>query len=129
LILTGVIIPFGVHYKATHSPHSDKVAPTKEQLKDYVRAHYAGDEIQFECFDALLTMESHWNYQAKGDRTRLGRAYGIPQALPANKMAVSGHDYLTNPYTQLRWVIRYINTRYGGKACRALRWHLNQGWY
>lgn len=45
-------------------------------------------------------------------------AYGIPQALPGNKMAdVSaggGPDWETNPVTQIRWMIHYVNTRYGG---------------
>jgi soluble lytic murein transglycosylase-like protein len=70
-------------------------------------------------------MESHWNYKAHNK----GGAYGIAQALPASKMRVSGHDYLTNPYTQIRWGLRYIKTRYSNRACWALRSELVKGWY
>ncbi|MBR2659277.1 G5 domain-containing protein [Candidatus Saccharibacteria bacterium] len=41
-------------------------------------------------------------------------AYGIPQALPGTKMASAGSDWRTNPVTQIRWMISYVNGRYGG---------------
>lgn len=41
-------------------------------------------------------------------------AYGIPQALPGNKMASMGADWQTNPVTQIRWMTQYVNGRYGG---------------
>ena len=41
-------------------------------------------------------------------------AYGIPQALPGTKMASAGADWRTNPVTQIRWMISYVNGRYGG---------------
>ncbi|MBR3220524.1 G5 domain-containing protein [Candidatus Saccharibacteria bacterium] len=41
-------------------------------------------------------------------------AYGIPQALPGSKMASAGADWKTNPVTQIRWMIGYVNGRYGG---------------
>ncbi|MBQ9019967.1 G5 domain-containing protein [Candidatus Saccharibacteria bacterium] len=41
-------------------------------------------------------------------------AYGIPQALPGGKMASAGADWETNPITQIRWMISYVNGRYGG---------------
>src|SRR5574344_652259 len=41
-------------------------------------------------------------------------AYGIPQALPGNKMASAGSDWETNPVTQIKWMIGYVNSRYGG---------------
>jgi hypothetical protein len=62
-----------------------------------------------------------WNYQGSG-------AYGIGQALPASKMRPWGKDYMTNPWTQLKWMIYYVNTRYGG-SCAALAFHNANGWY
>ena len=62
-----------------------------------------------------------WNRQGSG-------AYGLPQALPASKMASAGRDWRTNPKTQIRWMIRYVNSRYGG-ACQALAYHNRHGWY
>ncbi len=62
-----------------------------------------------------------WNSQGSG-------AYGIGQALPASKMAKYGSDYMTNPQTQLKWMIDYVNGRYGG-SCSALAFHNRNGWY
>lgn len=45
-------------------------------------------------------------------------AYGLPQAYPGSKMASAGPDWATNPVTQLRWMLSYVNSRYGG-ACNA----------
>lgn len=45
---------------------------------------------------------------------RYSGAYGIPQALPGHKMASAGADWKTNPVTQIRWMIGYVNGRYGG---------------
>lgn len=55
-------------------------------------------------------------------------AYGIPQALPGNKMASVGADWQTNPVTQIRWMIGYVNGRYGGWS-QALAWWYSHGWY
>jgi len=94
---------------------------TVAQLQAYARTLYPLDEIQVSCLFTLWTMESHWNYRAKGGRTYNGRAYGIAQALPAKKMAVIGADYLTNPKTQIKWGLLYIKTRYNNRACWALK--------
>lgn len=55
-------------------------------------------------------------------------AYGIPQALPGNKMASAGADWETNPVTQIRWMIGYVNGRYGGWS-QALNFWYAHGWY
>lgn len=55
-------------------------------------------------------------------------AYGIPQALPGSKMASAGADWATNPVTQIRWMIGYVNGRYGGWN-QALTWWYTHGWY
>jgi len=55
-------------------------------------------------------------------------AYGIPQALPGSKMASAGADWATNPATQIRWMIGYVNSRYGG-SCAALAHSYSYGWY
>src|SRR4051794_10604890 len=74
------------------------------------------------CLATLITREnghppSSWNptqYNSHGSG-----AYGLPQALPGEKMASAGGDWRTNPATQVRWMIWYANERYGG-ACSAL---------
>ncbi len=55
-------------------------------------------------------------------------AYGIPQALPGNKMASVGADWETNPVTQIRWMIGYVNGRYGGWS-QAIEYWYSHGWY
>ena len=55
-------------------------------------------------------------------------AYGIPQALPGSKMAAFGSDWETNPITQIKWMISYVNGRYGGWA-QASNWWYAHGWY
>jgi uncharacterized protein YabE (DUF348 family) len=54
-------------------------------------------------------------------------AYGIPQALPGNKMASAGADWQTNPVTQIRWMAGYVN-RYGGWQGAINFWYAH-GWY
>ena len=55
-------------------------------------------------------------------------AYGIPQALPGSKMASAGSDWETNPVTQIKWMIGYVNSRYGGWQ-KALEVWYSRGWY
>lgn len=100
-----------------------------DEVRAKARVLYGQDEIKWKCLDTLWTMESHWDYKAKGSRTTQGSALGIPQALPASKMKSIGKDYITNPLTQVRWGLRYIQTRYANNACYALRHELIKGWY
>jgi len=59
--------------------------------------------------------ESDWRVYAQNP----SGAYGIPQALPASKMAMMGSDWRTNPITQIRWGLYYIDNAYG-TPCAAL---------
>lgn len=61
-------------------------------------------------------------------RGNVYEAYGIPQARPGTKMKSAGKDWRLNPWTQLRWMIRYTHGRYGGE-CEALGHHNRNGWY
>jgi hypothetical protein len=61
------------------------------------------------CLEPLYTHESGWYEKA---RNKSSGSYGIPQALPASKMAAYGSDYLTNPATQIKWGLDYIKNRY-----------------
>lgn len=86
----------------------------------------AGHKIdQFPCLNKLWTRESGWNYKARNPSSGAG---GIPQALPANKMASAGSDWATNPATQIRWGLGYIKGRYGS-PCNAWGHSEDVGWY
>jgi hypothetical protein len=77
------------------------------------------------CLDKLFKKESGWNHRA---RNRSSGAYGIPQALPGDKMASAGADWENNPATQIKWGLSYIKGRYG-TPCAAWQHSVNTGWY
>ena len=66
-----------------------------------------------------------WNNR---ENNRSSGAYGIPQALPGNKMASAGADWRTNPQTQINWGLSYIAKRYG-TPCDAWQHFLRKHWY
>ncbi|WP_245720118.1 transglycosylase SLT domain-containing protein [Nocardia uniformis] len=80
---------------------------------------------QFPAFDAIITRESSWNIFAVNPTSG---AYGLPQALPAHKMATHGPDWMFNPVTQIRWAYDYMNARYGSPNAAWAFWQANH-WY
>ena len=80
---------------------------------------------QYSCLVKLWERESNWRWNALN---KSSGAYGIPQSWPANKMASAGADWQTNPETQIRWGIRYINGRYKS-PCAALAHSDEHNWY
>jgi len=85
--------------------------PSENQALGHVMMLNAGyGEDQWPCLLNLWMRESNWRTTA-GNPT--SGAYGIPQSLPASKMAAFGADYLTNPQTQIAWGLNYIKGRYG----------------
>ncbi len=68
---------------------------------------WGGD--QFSCLVDLWNMESGWRWNAYNSDSG---AYGIPQSLPASKMASAGGDWQTNGNTQVNWGLRYIASSY-----------------
>ena len=80
---------------------------------------------QFACLDEIAIRESHWNPY---DLNHSSGAYGIPQAVPGSKMATAGADWRTNPVTQVKWMIHYVDGRYGS-ACGAWAFWQGHDWY
>ncbi|GAB3236954.1 hypothetical protein GCM10027447_35740 [Glycomyces halotolerans] len=89
-----------------------------------INLEWGFDLEQFGCLEALWTRESGWNEYAANS---IG-AYGIPQALPGSKMSTEGDDWETNPVTQIRWGLGYIEGRYG-TPCSAWEHSERVGWY
>ena len=86
----------------------------------------AGFKIdQFPCLDKLWKKESGWDHRASNSGSG---AYGIPQALPGSKMASVGSDWRTNPATQIKWGLNYIEGRYD-TPCNAWSHSQSTGWY
>ncbi|WP_031506443.1 transglycosylase SLT domain-containing protein [Streptomyces megasporus] len=80
---------------------------------------------QFQCFSNIVERESGWNYQAQNPSSG---AYGLVQALPGSKMASAGADWRTNPATQIKWGLNYMNERYGSPCGAWEFWQANH-WY
>ncbi|MFE5243724.1 MULTISPECIES: transglycosylase SLT domain-containing protein [unclassified Streptomyces] len=81
---------------------------------------------QFQCFSNIVERESGWNYKATNPSSG---AYGIMQALPGSKMASAGADWQTNPATQIKWGLSYMNSdRYGSPCAAWSFWQANH-WY
>lgn len=102
---------------------------TKAEYQNY--AHdlcintYGWTENDFNCLVKLWERESNWNPNA---HNKSSGAHGIPQSLPASKMASEGADYYTNGKTQIRWGLKYIKNRYGTPA-QAWAHSQQKGWY
>ncbi|MDQ6715894.1 MAG: transglycosylase SLT domain-containing protein, partial [Actinomycetota bacterium] len=88
---------------------------------------YGWSDSQWSCLEKLWAGESGWNYKATNSSSG---AYGIPQSLPASKMATVAGDYRTNPVTQITWGMNYIKASYGS-PCNAWSFWNNRSphWY
>jgi hypothetical protein len=96
--------------------------------RDIARAmigNYGWSGAEFNCLDELYISESGWDVNADNPTSS---AYGIPQALPGEKMASAGADWRTNPATQIEWGLGYIRDVYG-TPCSAMSFKSSNGWY
>jgi hypothetical protein len=77
---------------------------------------------QFQCFSNIVDHESSWNYRAVNASSG---AYGLFQALPGSKMSSVASDWQTNPATQIKWGLQYMNERYGSPCDAWTFWQAN----
>ncbi|WP_046468921.1 aggregation-promoting factor C-terminal-like domain-containing protein [Allosalinactinospora lopnorensis] len=101
-------------------PDGDPKSIAKSLLGDY-----GWSASEFDCLEPLWEQESSWDPSAENPSSG---AYGIPQALPGSKMASEGSDWQTNPATQIKWGLGYIDDRYGS-PCEAHSHSQANGWY
>ncbi|MFF0010269.1 transglycosylase SLT domain-containing protein [Streptomyces sp. NPDC005374] len=80
---------------------------------------------QFQCFSNIVDHESSWKYTAVNASSG---AYGLFQALPGSKMSSVGSDWRTNPATQIKWGLNYMDSRYGSPCEAWSFWQANH-WY
>ncbi|MFS8201611.1 transglycosylase SLT domain-containing protein [Streptomyces sp. CWNU-52B] len=83
------------------------------------------DDADYKAFSKIVEHESGWNVSATNSSSG---AYGLVQALPASKMASAGSDWKTNPKTQIKWGLDYMNDRYGSPTGAWNFWQTH-GWY
>jgi hypothetical protein len=88
----------------------DRAREDPRAVARLLMADYGWGEGEFSCLDNLWVGESNWNYKATNPSSG---AYGIPQSLPASKMATAGPDWRENPATQIKWGLKYIKDSYG----------------
>ncbi|MFE5663574.1 transglycosylase SLT domain-containing protein [Streptomyces niveus] len=93
------------------------------EVQAMARQMIPGD--QYQCFSNIVSHESTWNYKAQNPSSG---AYGLVQALPGSKMASAGADWQTNPATQIKWGLNYMNDRYGSPCGAWSFWQANN-WY
>jgi hypothetical protein len=109
------------------SPAPSVPAPSSDpqQIALGMLPGYGWSVAQFGCLLPLWDRESGWNVYASNPGSG---AYGIPQALPGDKMASAGADWQTDAATQIRWGLGYIKGSYGS-PCGAWSHEEAYGWY
>ncbi|MCD0481465.1 lytic transglycosylase domain-containing protein [Streptacidiphilus sp. ASG 303] len=112
---------------ASRSAERSVLAPVTDTSPSGVRAlaRTMVPADQWAAFDAIVTHESDWNFRATNASSG---AYGLVQALPGSKMASVASDWRTNPATQIRWGLAYMNERYGSPNAAWAFWQTHH-WY
>jgi resuscitation-promoting factor RpfB len=98
---------------------------TAQSIAFNLLSAYGWTSSQWGCLDDLWQRESGWIYYAENP---ISGAYGIPQALPGDKMASAGPDWQTDPTTQIKWGLGYIQSVYS-TPCGAWDHEEADGWY
>ena len=79
--------------------------------------HLGGDLYESQCYVELIMRESSFN-----PRARNGSHYGLAQMRNVKVKDLS-------PRNQVRWHMKYIDHRYDGSPCAALKHLIKRGWH
>lgn len=101
------------------------VTDPKKMARQIAQNKFGWGATEFACYNKIIMRESMWDPQATNPSSG---AFGIPQALPASKMASAGSDWRTNPATQIRWGLGYVKDTYQ-TPCQAWSFKSAHGWY
>jgi hypothetical protein len=107
------------------SAPAQAATPTSASSAQAVAHQMIPDPVQYEAFNKIVSHESGWNMHATNASSG---AYGLVQALPASKMSTAGSDWKSNPATQIKWGLNYMNSRYGSPAAAWNFWSTHH-WY
>ncbi|WP_449341706.1 aggregation-promoting factor C-terminal-like domain-containing protein [Streptacidiphilus cavernicola] len=116
--------------------HADAVAASRAAARATLAQNFSPGSVQamalaivgqaqYQCFSNIVTRESGWNYTATNPSSG---AYGLVQALPGSKMASAGADWRTNPETQIKWGLNYMNVRYGSPCDAWAYWQVHHSY-
>jgi hypothetical protein len=86
-----------------------------KELKGYAYSQMSWPH--FECYNYLITAESHWN-----PRARNGSHYGLAQMRNPKVRWLNG-------FQQIDWHLRYLKHRYDNDPCKALAHFESKGWH
>ncbi|HET6985442.1 MAG TPA: hypothetical protein VFI00_02465 [Kribbella sp.] len=111
--------------RASRDAERKKLEGTPKEVAMNLLPDHGWSDGQFSCLEKLWNKESRWRVDADNPTSS---AYGIPQALPGNRMAAYGSDWRTNPVTQIKWGLDYIEDAYGS-PCSAWSHSQAKGWY
>ncbi|MBS2962445.1 hypothetical protein KGA66_05270 [Actinocrinis puniceicyclus] len=123
--------PAAPHAAAPTTTKPPAAAPAVKHVDPYagLTAYQIAERIvpssQFGCFDWIVTHESGWSVTATNQSSG---AYGLGQALPGDKMASEGADWRTDPVTQIKWTLHYMDGRYGSPCAAQSFWEAHN-WY
>jgi hypothetical protein len=120
--------PGGKHHHARKHRarrHRGRLHGSPWQIAGSLMPDYRWSSWQFHYLNLLWMRESGWNRFAYNHSSG---AYGIPQAVPGDKMAVAGANWRTSARTQIIWGMGYIHARYGD-PWSAWQHELRYGWY
>ncbi|MCY0960946.1 transglycosylase SLT domain-containing protein [Streptomyces sp. H27-H5] len=119
--LAGTVVALGVAGSMLATVPA-QAAPTSAKA---IAQQMIKDPVQFAAFNNIVSRESGWNHTATNSSSG---AYGLVQALPASKMSSAGSDWKTNPATQIKWGLDYMNSRYGSPVGAWNFWQAHH-WY
>ena len=108
----------GLGINTINTPTSNAYPLTRAQ-QDWalVAMNHLGDLQEAQCWVELIWRESRFDPNARN-----GSHYGLAQMRNDNVRTLK-------PREQVRWHMRYLDHRYNGSACKALK-HMNQkGWH
>ena len=117
-----------LHHRAVHHRarrHRGRRHGSPWQIAGSLMPAYHWTSWQFRYLNLLWMRESGWNPFAYNHSSG---AYGIPQAVPGDKMASAGANWRTSARTQIIWGMGYIRGRYGD-PWNAWQHELRYGWY
>jgi hypothetical protein len=89
-----------------------------DSLKLYAHSRIVS-EIQYNCFNKLITKESNWRVEAINPN---GNHFGLGQMRNTKYRNLDG-------YRMIDWSIRYISHRYSGSSCKAFAHWQKHGWH
>jgi hypothetical protein len=109
--------------KAAKARADAEAAASRAAAREAVAKTYTA--AQFTCFSNIVERESGWDYTATNASSG---AYGLVQALPGSKMATAGSDWRTNPATQIKWGLSYMDSRYGSPCDAWAYWQVHHSY-